>query len=183
MKQITLAGVALALAVATGNAVAAGGPTAGSFGLNIGVTRATTQMGTPADFMITGKYLMTKDTAILAGLGLNMADNGQSTNNKYTKTGFMGGIRKYLKTDDLSPFVGGRIQYMSTRDPNTVDVTDFALLAEVGAEYFLGKQFSLEGSVGGGYTSQETKNPGSATSTKATGFGTATFSLSANFYF
>jgi hypothetical protein len=190
MKKIALVGTTLALAMAAGSAsaataaAAANGPTAGSFGINVGFIQATAvgNTTTPADFMINGKYFITKDMAVLAGVGLVMVDNGAPSNSKSTNIGFQGGFRKYLKTDDLAPFVGGRLQYLSTRQ-GANDVTDFALIAEAGAEYYFRKQFSLEASVGAGYASAEFKPVAGGPSTKATAFGTTTFSVSANFYY
>lgn len=182
MKKIALVGATVALAMAAGSAAAAGGPSSGNFGINVGLTKATTPMSTPADFLINGKYFISKDMAVLAGVGLVLADTGAPTNNKYTNVGFQGGFRKYLKTDDLAPFIGGKLQYLSTRQ-GANDVSDFALVVEVGAEYYFGKQFSLEGSVGAGYASAEYKQVGGTTSQKATGFGSTSFDLSANFYF
>jgi hypothetical protein len=194
MNKIALVVTTLALAMAAGSASAAtaatNGPTAGSFGINIGFTQATAvgDTTTPADYLINGKYFITKDMAVLAGVGLVMVDNGAAANSKSTNIGFQGGFRKYLKTDDLAPFVGGRLQYLGTRGAcpgggGACDVTDFALMAEAGAEYYFSKQFSLEGSVGAGYASAEFKPVAGGASTKATAFGTTTFSVSANFYF
>ena len=180
MKKFILPGMALALIIVAGSATAA--PSVGSFGINVDLTNSTTPLGTPSDFLVKGKYVIASGIAVLAGVGLQMNDSGAATNNKYTNIGFMGGIRKYSRTEDFSPFIGGKLQYLSTRQ-GTNDVTDFALMAEAGAEYFLGKQFSLEGSVGGGYASRESKPVGGVVSTKATGFGSATFNVSANFYF
>lgn len=180
MKKFTLAGAVLFSALSAGNALAA--PAAGNFGFNIDLTSPATPLGTPSVFMLEGRYSFTKDWAVLAGVGLQIRDSGAVTDSRHSDIGFMGGIRKYLKTEDLSPFVGGKLLYMSTRQ-GTSDVIDVALLAEGGAEYFLGKQFSLEGSVGFGYASRDSKPVGGAASTKATGFGTTTFSLSANYYF
>ena len=181
MKNITLAGATLALIIASGSALAA--PAAGSFGINVGFTQPTAlTSGTPTNFMVNGKYFISKDTAVLAGVGLVMADSGAATNSKSTDIGFQVGFRKYMKTEDFAPFVGGRLQYVSTRQwPN--DVTDFFLGVEGGAEYFLGKQFSLEGSVGFGYASSDSKGVVSGISTKATYFGTTSLNVSANFYF
>lgn len=184
MNKISLAGASLALALAAGNAYAANSMTTGAMGLNIGFTNATAIGGssTPAAFMINGRYFIAKDMAVTAGVGLSINDSGAPTNSKSTDVGFMAGIRKYLKTDDLAPFVGGRFQYLSTRQ-GTDDVTDFALEAEAGVEYFLAKQFSLEGSVGFGYSSSESKPAAGGTTTKATAFGTKSYNVAANFYF
>lgn len=183
MRNIILAGTTLALAMVAGGASAAGnrsdaGPAAGDIGINVPIGTATTS----TDFVLNGKYFVAKDMAVLAGVGMQMIDDGAATNNKSTSIGFTGGIRKYLKTDELAPFVGGLIQYVSTKPAGT-DTTLFGLGVEGGAEYFLHKQFSLEGSVFVGYTSNETKPAGAATSTKATMFGTVKSNLSVNFYF
>ena len=170
----------MVLAISAGSAWAA--PATGSFGLNIDLVSSTTPLGTPSIFMIDGRYFVTKDMAVLAGIGLQINDSGAASNNKYTNIGLMGGIRKYLKTDEFAPFLGARIQYLSTRQAAN-DVTDFALMAEAGAEYFLGKQFSVEGSVGAGYASRESKPVGGTVTTKETGLGTTTYNVSVNYYF
>ncbi|MBI3480393.1 MAG: DUF3575 domain-containing protein [Nitrosomonadales bacterium] len=174
MKKIILAGTALTLAMAAGSAAAA--PAAGTFGLNVDLN---------SDFKVTGKYFVAKDMAVLGGLGLSIRDNGSAANSKSTDIGFMFGARKYLKTDDFAPFIGGRLTYSTTRDVPTggTEYTDFGIGFETGAEYFLGKQFSLEGKVGFGYASHEFKTVGAATSTKMTALGSSTAALSANFYF
>ncbi len=180
MKKMVLAGTTLLLAMAAGSASAAGkeaAPSAGEFGLSVLVGTATT----PEDFVLGGRYLLAKDMAILAGVGMQFVDNGAPTNNKSSNLGFSGGFRKYLKTDELAPFVGARIQYTATK-PAGVDTSTFALYAEGGAEYFMSKNFSFEGSVYIGYASQDTTPPG-GTSTKATIFGTSRGNLGVNFYF
>ncbi|MDX8385957.1 MAG: hypothetical protein R8M11_05520 [Gallionella sp.] len=180
MKISTLVVSSLFLATMTGTASAA--PTVGKYGINVDLTNSTTVAGTPSIFMIKGKYVMTKDTAILAGFGMQMVDTGAATNSKNTDIGFMFGIRQYMKTKQFSPFLGGKIQYLSTRQ-GTTDVTDLGLLIEAGAEYFLAKQFSLEGSVGGGYVARETQPAAGGATTKASNIGTISYNLSANYYF
>lgn len=125
---------------------------------------------------------MAKDTAVLAGIGLSINDSGSGTNPKNTDVGFMAGIRKYLKPDDLAPFVGARFQYLSTRQGGN-DITDFYMGVEGGAEYFLAKQFSLEGSVGLGYSSSESQAAAGGPTTKATALGSRSYNVGANFYF
>ena len=184
MKKISLAGATLVLAMAAGSASAANSLNAGTMGLNVGFISATAMggSGTPADFMINGRYFIAKDVAMMAGVGLSINDNGQAANSKSTDVGFMAGIRKYLKTEDLAPFVGGRFQYLSTRQAG-LDVTDFSFGVEAGAEYFLGKQFSLEGSVGFGYASSESQPAAGGVRIKATALGSRTYNVGANFYF
>jgi len=185
MNKISLAGAALVLAVAAGNASAANSLNTGAMGLNVGFTNTSSisgSGGTPADFMINGRYFIGKDMAIMAGIGLSINDSGAPANSKSTDVGFMAGIRKYIKTDDFAPFVGGKFQYLSTRQGGN-DVTDFSFGVEAGAEYFLAKQFSLEGSVGFGYASSEAQPAGGGATTKATAFGTRSYNVGANFYF
>jgi hypothetical protein len=184
MNRISLAGATLVLAMAAGNASAANSLATGTMGLNVGFSNATSLggSGTPAQFMVNGRYFIGKDLAVEAGVGLSIADNGQPANSKYTDVGFMAGVRKYLKSEDLAPFVGARFQYLSTRQ-NANDVTDVYIGAEAGAEYFLAKQFSLEGSVGFGYGSSESKPVAGGTSVKATALGTMSYNVGANFYF
>ena len=180
MKNIILAVATFMAAAIAGSAIA--GPAAKSFGLNVDLTTPSTALGSPSVFMLEGRYGISKDMAILAGLGVQMVDSGAATNNKATNFGLMGGIRKYMKTDDFAPFFGGKLLYMTSRQGNN-DVTDLELMAEFGAEYFVGKQFSVEGSVGAGYASRKVEPVATPGSTTATSFGTTTYNLSANYYF
>lgn len=184
MKKFALAGATLVLAMAAGSAAAAGGkgefgPAAGTFGLNVSVGTIADPL---MDFVVSGKYFITKDMAVLAGAGLQFVDNGQASNNTSTSIGFTGGIRKYLKTEELAPFFGGQLQYVSARS-GANDVTQFFLGAEAGAEYFLSRQFSLEGSVAAGYLSADIKPVGGGATTKTTAFGTFKGNLSVNYYY
>ncbi len=167
MKRTVVIALALVMmmGIGIGNASAANSLKAGTIGLNFDVNN---------DFMITGKYLILKDLAVLAGFGFG-AKGGDA---KGTDVAVLGGVRKYLKTDDFAPFVGGGIAYRSTQDSAQKDL---AVMAEAGAEYFLGKQLSIEGSIGFGYTSTETKAP--LAKFKDTTIGTQRAGLSANFYF
>lgn len=181
MKKIVMAGATLALALTAGSAFAANSLVKGNLGLNVPVQNNQTD-----SFMVNGKYLVMNDLAVLAGFGVRVAGGDA----KGTDIGLSGGIRKYLKTDDFAPFVGGRLIYASTNDSNTKDLS---VMAEAGAEYFLSKQFSIEGRIGFGYTSNEVQTsttvlvfgvPVTTTSTaKTTYIGTGTLGLSANFYF
>jgi hypothetical protein len=167
MKKIVLASATLVLAMAAGSVSAANSLNSGTFGITVDTTD---------NFMINGKYFVAKDMAVLGGLGIRIAGGDA----KGTDIGLMAGVRKYMKNEDLAPFVGGRFEYISTNDSNTKNLN---LIAEAGAEYFVGKQFSLEGRVGFGYTSQDDKNPISGVTTKATYIGTGRVGISANFYF
>lgn len=166
MKKIVLAGTTLALSMIAGSALADNSLNSGTFGLNVGTQ--SNQIGGVTS--VIGKYFMAKDLAVLAGLGFVNTNNGGGTD-----IAFMGGIRKYIRTEDFAPFVGGRIQYSSLNGSNT---TTFGLSVEGGAEYFLAKHFSLEGTVAFGYASSSTTGFPSVRT-----IGTSTYALSANFYF
>ena len=165
MKKIVMAVVTLALAMVAGSVSAANSLNSGTFGLTV---------DTANNFMINGKYFVAKDMAMLGGLGIRIAGGDA----KGTDIGLMAGVRKYMKNEDLAPFVGGRFEYISTNDSNTKNMN---LYAEGGAEYFVGKQFSFEGRVAFGYTSDETKT--ATITTKNTYIGTGRFTIGANFYF
>ena len=166
MKKIALVGVTLALAMATSSVFAANSMNAGVMGLNV---------NTEDNFIINGKYFIAKDMAILGGFGLRIAGGDA----KGTDIGLLAGVRKYLNKEDFAPFLGGRFEYSSTNDSNNKSL---GITAEAGAEYFLAKQFSLEGRVGFGYISEETPG-GGLTTNKNTYIGTGSASISANFYF
>ena len=178
MKKIALVGVALALVA--GSASAANSLVAGQLSLGVEVGSATAPL-------ISGRYYIAKDLAIVGGLGFERSNTSDTTQtptltSTATTTAMLIGIRKYLKTDDFAPFVGGVFSYSSTgtsRSPGrSSSESGLGLAAEAGAEYFLGKQFSVEGKVRFGYGSTD-DGAGVTTST----FGTATAGLGANFYF
>jgi hypothetical protein len=141
---------------------------AGTIGLNFDV------LNSDPVFMLTGKYFIMNDLAVLAGFGFGV--KGGDSNG--TDIAILGGIRKYLKTEDFAPFVGGKVFYSSTQDSAQKDL---GIGAEAGAEYFLGKQFSIEGSIGFGYTSRKTSAP--LANFKDTTIGTQRSGLSVNYYF
>lgn len=180
MKKIALA---LALVAMTGSAYAANSLNAGAMGLTIaltdtGATPSTTNTA-PGNFIIGGKYFMAKDMALTAGLGLSI----RGGDDKGTDIGFTVGMRKYLKTDDFAPFIGGRFGYASGGDSGLGSkYSMIGIGAEAGAEYFFNKQFSMEGTVGFGYKSTETTSAANVT-TKATRIGTESIGIAANFYF
>jgi hypothetical protein len=181
MKKIILAGTALALAMSAGSALA--GTEKGMMGLNLGFTSSTSLLGTPSNFLVNGRYFFNNSTAVQAGIGFRRNDSGAATNSTSSDIGLMGGFRKYLRQDsNLAPFAGAKFQYLSVRQ-GTNDVTDLSLLAEAGAEYFMGKHFSLEGSLTAGYDQATYKPVAGGASIKATTLGTSSINVSANFYY
>jgi hypothetical protein len=146
----------------------------GKFGFNVGF--GDSALGEPGVVTITGKYFIQNDLALLAGFGVQ----GSSGDVAADFFAFSVGVRKYLKVSDFAPFVGGKLSYEKEKsDLNGIDRTVVDLSGVVGAEYFLHKQFSIEGSIGIGFGSVDNKAP----NTDYTYFGTRTVGVSANFYF
>jgi hypothetical protein len=179
MKKLIVVAVALVMVmgIGIGNASAANSLKQGAIGMNVDVSE---------NFVLTGKYLVMNDLAVLAAFGVGK----KGADAKGTDVGIGGGARKYLKMDDFAPFVGGTLFYSTTEDGNTKNLS---LMGEFGAEYFLAKQFSIEGKVGFGYTQQETKEPGTTlvggvlvpttNNVKRTNIGTDRSAISFNYYF
>jgi hypothetical protein len=171
MKKIAMVGATLALTMVAGSALAANSMSSGTLGLNVPVAATST---IPPNPLISGKYFVSKDMAILGGFGFSSGGPSGST---VTTFSLLAGVRKYMKADDFAPFVGGVFEYTSTS--GTPSSSGMGLSVEAGAEYFLAKQFSVEGKVGFGYISVD---PG-APAAKSSYFGTTTAGLSVNFYF
>jgi hypothetical protein len=165
MKKFVLVALAAALFMGIGiqNASAANSLAQGAFGLNVEVNSAP---------MISGKYMIANDLAILGGFGLGL--HGVGGDDKGTDIMIGVGAHKYLKVADFAPFIGGRIGYASTNDSNT---KSFILAGEAGAEAFLMRQLSIEGKVALGYINSKT---GGA---KTGVLGTTTSGISLNYYF
>ena len=98
--------------------------------------------------MITGKYMLDSNLALTAGAAF--ATYGGDADG--TDFGVRVGVRSYMNSGDFSPFIGGRFGYISQFDG---DVTTIEFVAEFGAEYFLAKNFSVEGTAGFGYRSTD----------------------------
>lgn len=167
---VVVLAIALMMGIGIGSASAANSLQAGNVGLNV------TTGGD--ELMISGKVFVANSVAILAGLGFG-AKGGDA---KGTDFGILIGARKYFGNADFVPFAGGGLEYRSTQDST---VKETAIMGQFGAEYFLNKQFSIEGSAMFGYTSSETETTVGAVKSKykATNIGTATSGVSVNFYF
>ena len=190
MKKIMVIAVVFMMVVAAaGSAFAANSLASGSKALSIGFGDSVlNNVANPTDSTqnnpivdIGGKLFVAKDLAITAGIGFQM----NTGDLEGTYLAFNAGIRKYLKTDDFAPFVGGQFSYITYDakvDPGAVKIADFSameLSAMVGAEYFLGKQFSIEGSIGVGIGKAEDDIVNKDT----TYLGTKNLGVKANFYF
>ncbi len=163
--------------LAAGRASAAAGLsslTAGAFGFNVGF--GDSSLGTNGVITVSGKYLVLSDLAITAGVGLQASSGDLDARFFSTSVG----VRKYFRTDDFAPFIEGRFSYVSERiDLKGVDTNTADFSANFGAEYFLHKQFSVEGSVGVGLGRVDDKT----TDRDSSYIGTHTVGISANFYF
>ena len=177
MKKIALVGATLVLAMVAGTASAANSLNAGTVGLNVPFTVPQYSVGggvTIGDPLISGKYFIGKDLAILGGFGFATGGPSGATT---TVLRIMGGVKKYFGTNDFAPFVGGKLDYQSIATTGAPSNTGTTIGVIAGAEYFLAKQFSIDGTVGFGLVSAN------AAGTSATVFGSSTLGLSANFYF
>ena len=170
-----VAGMVMVLGI--GSAFAAGTGTslkAGTFGFNVGF--GDSSLGNTGVIMISGKYFLENDVALIAGVGFQ-ASSGDLDANYF---GISAGVRKYLRIDEFAPFVEGRFSYVTeTIDINGIDRDTFDVSALFGAEYFLNRQFSIEGSVGLGFGSVNDN----ISNNDYTYFGSRTVGVSANFYF
>ncbi len=160
MKKVVMIVLASALmGAAAGSAFAANSLSAGSTALTFGFGDSVlNHVATPTSadqnnpiVEIGGRYFFTQDLAITAGLGFQL-NNGDLDG---TYISFNAGVRKYLKTDDFAPFVGGQFSYITydaslpaANGGKFVDFTAYEIDGLFGAEYFLGKQFSIEGTIG-----------------------------------
>ncbi len=177
MKKLVIIAVALVMVMGMiGNAFAAGSFSEGSKALSVGFGDST--FGETGVVMITGKYFIDRDMAVLAGFGLQTSSGDYDTD----FFGFNIGARKYLRTDDLATFFQGKLSYEKVK----VNAPGFTAVNEkiidisggFGAEYFFSRQFSVEGSVGIGLGMVDEAN-----NTDYTYLGTRTVGVSANFYF
>ena len=174
-KFIVVATAVVVMMGLAGSAFAANSLQSGKFGLSVGFTNLSA-FPDGMENTIIGKMFLADDMALLLGFGFVNA-SGDPGMPDGTDFSFMLGARKYLKKDDFAPFIEGILVYM-TQDSTGLDT--IGVLGNFGAEYFLHKQFSLEGSVGIGLLQQETNTGPNADSTQ---FGTTSLGVRANFYF
>jgi hypothetical protein len=177
MKKFLIIAIVLGLVMGLGigSASAAGNSLkAGTFGFNVGYGDSV--FGDTGIITISAKYFGASDLAILAGIGVQ-GSTGDLDANYF---GITAGVRKYLKVDDFSPFIEGKFSYATEEfDAEGVDRDAFDVSARFGAEYFLHKQFSIEGSIGFGFGAVDNN----ITNQDYTYFGTRSVGVSANFYF
>lgn len=188
MKKLIVVAVAVVMMMGlAGGAFAANSLSAGSKAISIGFgDSALNNVANPTDTQprnpivdISGRLFVSKDTAVTGGIGLQM--NSGDLDGTYLS--FNAGIRKYLKTDDFAPFVGAQFSYITydakLNDVKIADYTAYEVAGLFGAEYFLSKAFSIEGSVGVAFGHGKNDQ----TNEDTTYIGTRNFGVRANFYF
>lgn len=184
MKKVIIivAAVAVVMGLGIGSASAASGSNSlksGTLGFNVGFGDSV--FGNIGVVTVSGKYFLQDNLALVAGFGVQ--ESSGDFDDKFFS--LSGGARYYLKTDDFSPFVEGKFSYEDENvnvNGSRLDQTALDFSAVVGAEYFLHRQFSIEGAVGLGFGTITVKNPG-LPDQDVTYFGTRTVGVSANFYF
>ncbi|MBF8251509.1 MAG: hypothetical protein HW382_1137 [Deltaproteobacteria bacterium] len=174
MKKVVFAAlvVAMGMGIGSGNAFAEGNKL-GYGSKSLGIT-------VHDEIMIKYKLGLDKDLALLLGFGLRNSNENTPAGSKGTELQLEAGIRKYLKIADLAPFAEGGLQVISNSG-GTTDRTGFQIFAGAGAEYFLNKQFSIEGSAGVGLSLDSYKTAG--TTTSSTTLSTQRLGMGLNFYF
>ncbi|MFP4611422.1 MAG: hypothetical protein ACLFQT_10410 [Thiohalophilus sp.] len=139
---------------------------AGAKAINVSITDEEL----PTGFLLKGKYFTSNDMAIIAGAGISI--NGSDADG--TDISLLGGVRSYMGRGDFATFYGGMITYTDFDATNT---SQLAFLGEFGGEYFVGRQFSMEGSLRAGYA---TTDVGALT---VSSLGTFGGQVSLNYYF
>jgi hypothetical protein len=184
--KISVAAV-LMIAALSGVAFAANSMQLGATAISIGFgDSALNNVANPTDTEprnpivdVSGRYFVGKDMAITAGFGFQM--NSGDLDGTYLS--FNAGLRKYLTIGDFAPFVGGQFSYITyDADINGVTIADYSayeIAGLFGAEYFLGKSFSIEGTIGVAFGSGENDQ----TNEDTTYIGTRNMGVRANFYF
>ena len=191
MKKIAIVAVVMVMmAGLVGSAFAANSLAQGSKALSIGFGDSVlNHVASPTDqdqnnpiVDISGRFFASKDLAITAGLGFQM----NSGDLEGTYLSFNVGMRKYLSTNDFAPFIGGQLSYITydaelppANGGQYVDFSAWEVAGLVGAEYFFGKQFSIEGSIGLAIGTAEDNQSNLDT----TYIGTKNLGVRANFYF
>lgn len=187
MKRLVIIALTLAMVAGIGIGTASAANSLEQGNISVGVGMGDSFFNHSNEFFVedvlnlSARYLVTKDLAIVGAFGLQIGGGDFDS----TYFSFTGGVRKYLSTNDFAPFVGGQLTYAAYEEENNLGVTveDISMIdlsAVFGAEYFLGPQFSLEGSVGVGFSQF---NDDITVNSDRTVFGTRTVGVKANFYF
>jgi hypothetical protein len=173
-RLVTVAlSIVIVIGIGVGSALAQNSLMADKIGISVGLGNSVFGDTNNSVIDITGKYMIAADMALLGGFGFET--HGGDADGSYL--GLTLGVRKYLNTDDFSLFIDGKLSYVNQDVDGDTDTIDIS--AGFGAEYFLHKQFSVEGSVGIGFGLEDNND----TDEDDTYFGTRTIGVRANFYF
>lgn len=112
--------------------------------LTVNTTGDSVLFSEALDTRLKGKYFTSNDMAILFGVGLNLYGSDADA----TDLSLMGGVRSYMSRGDFATFYGGSFTFA---DLESIGVEETVIMGEFGGEYFLGRQFSVEGSLRAGY--------------------------------
>lgn len=183
MRKMTVVAMAVVVIMAcAGSAFAANSLANGNFGLSVGFTDLSA-FPDGLENTIIGKLFLSNDLAAVLGFGLTSA-SGDAGMADGTDLSLLIGVRKYLKNDDFAPFAEGLLVYINNETDAAAAGSEretIGVLANFGGEYFLHKQFSLEGSAGIGLMKIEDTIAGISADT--TVLGTTSVGVRANFYF
>lgn len=174
MKKVLLSMVAAVVVVlAAGSASAANSLREGAMGVSVGYGSSIASDVGGRVIDLSGRYMLSNSLALLAGFGFET----HSSDADGTYISLAAGIRSYMRNDDFATFFQGKFRYETQDVAGDTDAFDFSV--GFGAEYFLHKQFSVEGYVGAGFgiISDNTNN------LDDTYFGTRTVGIYANLYF
>lgn len=183
MKRITLVGATLILAMTVGSAAAqvrapAAAASLTETGTNKGAIGINGSISNGNSSLILAKYFLSKEWALKAGLAALKTDDGAGTSNS-SSTFFGGviGVNKYWSRGVYAPFIGIQTGRVRGNDTNTTAIlTNFEV--QGGLEYFMHRNFSLQGQVGFGIETREVTG-----ASRQTVFGTSGLNVSANIYF
>ncbi len=176
MRKLIIVALSIVLIIGVGTGSASAQQNSlkeGVIGISVGLGNSAIDADYGRVIDVTGKYLISNDIALLAGIGFET--HSGDVDGSYL--GFTFGARKYLDTDDFVPFIEGKLSYITQDVEGDTDIIDISV--GFGAEYFMHKQFSVEASVGIGFGVEDDN----ANNIDDVYLGTRTIGVKANFYF
>jgi hypothetical protein len=147
----------------------------GSFGIGANFGSSTS--------MAMGHFALSENLDLSAGLGYKSETTSYESENsedqEHSSMNFQAMLRYFLnKGRDVSPYIGGILNYNSHSDENDEGTDDIGVSAVFGGQVFLAKQFAVYGHIALGFTTSSIEDY-STTTTLSLG-GSA---IGAVFYF
>ncbi|MDI6809755.1 MAG: hypothetical protein QME66_12365 [Candidatus Eisenbacteria bacterium] len=105
---------------------------------------------TSSSTALAGKYMLASDMAVNVSVGYMSAGISGS---KSTLLSIGGGVAKYLKTEDVAPYVGAGVGFGTSSPPVGDSQTTFSLAGIFGVEAFIMKNVSVSGNAQLGFSS------------------------------